>query len=89
MRPIRSALLPSLLALSLLLAACGDDPTVTPTVTGPAETCMNGLGDCRISRPEVSGPGGGVAAASPHATATSVITRLPKSFRTPPIPSAA
>lgn len=38
MRPIRSALLPSLLALSLLVAACGDDPTVTPTVTGPAET---------------------------------------------------
>ena len=38
MRPIRSTLVVSLLALSLLVAACGDDPTVTPTVAGPPAT---------------------------------------------------
>ena len=38
MRPNRSTLVPSLLALSLLVAACGDDPTVTPAVTGPTAT---------------------------------------------------
>ena len=38
MRPIRSTLVLSLLALSLLVAACGDDPTVTPTVSGPTAT---------------------------------------------------
>ena len=38
MRPIRSTLVLSLLALSLLFAACGDDPTVTPTVSGPTAT---------------------------------------------------
>lgn len=38
MRPIRSTLVPSLLALSLLVAACGDDPTVTPAVAGPTAT---------------------------------------------------
>ena len=37
MRPIRSTLLLSLLALLLLVAACGDDPTVSPTVTGPTD----------------------------------------------------
>jgi iron complex transport system substrate-binding protein len=37
-RPIRSTLVLSLFALSLLVAACGDDPTVTPTVSGPATT---------------------------------------------------
>jgi ABC-type Fe3+-hydroxamate transport system substrate-binding protein len=37
-RPIRSTLVLSLLALSLIVAACGDDPTVTPTVSGPTAT---------------------------------------------------
>jgi len=37
-RPIRSTLVASLLALSLLVAACGDDPTVTPAVSGPTAT---------------------------------------------------
>ena len=42
MRPIRSILVVPLLALSLSVAACGDDPAVTPPAAGP--TSATGAG---------------------------------------------